>query len=431
MKTLLTQLADQAPTARVSPAALWRHGRRRRIRSRLAAVLVLFCVLAVPLAARPSLQVAEARGFPSRIDAPYLWQASWQSSPNGPAMAYFRAPLDVELLDDIMERWAVVGRDGSYRMLSPGGIHPVISPDGTRLAVEGRVLDLRTGVEHKFTDDPMAPLAWSRDSRLVLTSVRGSVDGSQRSGVYLFDTVSGTSRLLLGSSDPAGLPQAAFSPDGTKVAVSYSGQLKVLRIDDGSTMLGKGLPPGVGLADPAAWTPDGHSIALIAKQACYSGCERDALGVTVRWQLSYLNLSDPQLTIVEQPHPSRVGSPYAVTGWVGGDPVLAIYGGDDPDYSSSLARLKSDGTLETLAKVDTSWLQVPQDVIEQGRFGGAPRGPSPLSAQPWAYACLAVTLTMIGLPVLLIIRRSRTKARTIRGNANPHLPRQDWANDGS
>lgn len=160
-----------------------------------------------------------------------------------------------------------------------------------------KFVDLANGQTQRYADRRLMPLAWSRDGRYLAATDRlpGDVESTT---VFLYDTVTGSTREL--KQGPGPVLQAAFSPDGAKLALRSTGVLKVLNTSDGSVVIGRGMSPGTELAVPAPWTPDGAALALITKSACRlhaygagidgdrvdlrAECEPNTVGDTVRWR---------------------------------------------------------------------------------------------------------------------------------------------------
>lgn len=240
---------------------------------------------------------------PTRFaDYSYL-TGSVAASPPGRAIAVYQHGFGVELMD--FPQAVVAGADGAaYRRLdvaerrgaSQGDPGPMLlSPDGARVAV-GRwhstwpdvaVVDLATGDAdtHVVPGDGSAlPLAWSPDSTLLAYLVTdGPADpytGSAISGeLGLLDVTTGEARRVPADLDAR---EAAFSPDGTELAVhrivpddgTLSGQDAIPRMSGGGVEIldldgavQRRLPLGDGhyLDGPSSWSPDGAFLAVAAQ----------------------------------------------------------------------------------------------------------------------------------------------------------------------
>lgn len=240
---------------------------------------------------------------PARFaDYSYLTGSVSASAP-GRAIAVYQHGFGVELMD--FPQAVVAGADGgAYRRLdvaegrgaSQGDPGPMLlSPDGTRVAV-GRwhtsrpdvaVVDLTTGGTDELAvpgDGSALPLAWSPDSTLLAYVVTdGPADpytGSALSGeLGLLDVTTGEEQRLPADLDAR---EAAFSPDGTELAVhrietddgTLSGQDGIPRMGggtvdvvalDGTLRRTLPMPENDYLDGPNAWSPDGALLATAAQ----------------------------------------------------------------------------------------------------------------------------------------------------------------------
>src|SRR5690606_937454 len=147
VRALLRQLGEQMPPARLSKDP-WSAGRRQRRTARLRAALTVLTAAAVAIvgpsiwlgADGPAHQPATASdAVPRKVDTPWMWQATVQQAPPGRAALLLGGDglglRGIDLLDH-EGKVAVVGRDGSYRMLLYHGAEVVpgedvlLSPDG-------------------------------------------------------------------------------------------------------------------------------------------------------------------------------------------------------------------------------------------------------------------------------------------------------------
>ncbi len=291
-------------------------------------------------------------GFPDRVaDYSYL-TGTVSSSPPGRAIATYQHGYGVELMD--FPQALVLAADGDvYRRLNlaegrggpetQGDAGPSrLSPDGTRTAV-GRydtrspdlvVLELATGRKERYAvagGRSAVPLAWSPDSSLVAyLTTAGSINpysGSAITGeIGVLDTQTGTARLLPG---PAGARAAAFSPDGTELAIHRLGNGSVGSQDWFAQMAGGAidivnldgtpdrqipLPVDLYLNSHAAWSPDGALLAMGV-----SGIGKHGI--------VFLDASGADGP-VPAPLPRTVSGWHGILGWTGPRELLVL-GGDE------------------------------------------------------------------------------------------------------
>ncbi len=390
MKAQLETLAAAAPTARLSSAELWKHGRRRRrrIRSRvtaaIAALLGLAVVAGVPLA-RPPEPAAPGLTLPARLDPPPLWHKTWESDPNGPMLVGFR--LSDNLFDNFRDgvTEVFVGRDGSFRLFPHTG-PKVVSPDGRYLATWGAVLDLSTGASQPLGRDTDMPLAWSRDSGTLLVSA--NYGSGLPPHLELFTVATGQRRKLI---DGLGSHDGALSADGKHLAlVTYGSpaRLHVVSTQTGADLFTEDLGAETRLAGPAAFTPDSKSIALLSPAG-----------------LHYVAVTGPGTASAAFPAPRG-----QLVAWHGNDPVLTVY---RPDYA--LVRLRPDGSTDVLMRTTSGSLIIPRDVAEQATFGGPALEPG-FEPATWLAVPAAAYAVLVSLFILLGIttyRRSRRPRRPV------------------
>ena len=224
---------------------------------------------------------------------------SVSSSPPGPAVALWQHGYGVEFLD--FPQAVVLGAGGdSYRRVdvaeeragseTQGDPAPMLlSPDGTRVAVGDHdverpdvvVVDLTTGETTRHAlpaGRSVVPVAWSSDGEtlasLVSDEATNPYSGGRITGsIALLDLPDDSAEVLeLDGSATA----AAFSPDGSELAVEQSGGITVVDLQDGSR---RSLEVDGVLAGPAAWSPDGRLLAVTTVEPTSAPPGVDAPGV--------------------------------------------------------------------------------------------------------------------------------------------------------
>lgn len=365
---------------------------------------------------------------PTRVHQPWLWQATVEQRPTGPAALVFFTSR-TRFLEST---GVLIGRDGGYRLipLHVAEDHGLLSPDGRHyLRPSGELLALTTGEQRRVTDTGMRPLAWSPDGQRVL-STRSNDDGVISYGpdnqqlndpekpddLFVLDPYRGTEQVVAAGTFAAHAA-AAWSPGGDLVAVAGSPdvaamlaerqRLVVVDPTNGSPRWQVELGDRRMLAGPAAWQPDGRRIALLAFDGCAGlGCTVDQTAART-WRIEFLDAATGRA--VGQPLPVSA-STTQIVGWRGSDPVVkqAIEADDDEDRQAVLAALSPGGGREVLVTgpPGSTDLAVPGELLARAAFGGPDRRPSPFAAPLWFYLALAVpTLLAVALAVRRLRRR--------------------------
>ncbi|PZG22568.1 hypothetical protein C1I95_05205 [Micromonospora craterilacus] len=478
LRTALRELGERMPAARLASDP-WLVGRRQRRRAArrtgvAALVAVLVSVLGVAAALGGSgagtMPAAAGEGVPERISLPWMWQATVEQDPPGPASVLFGGGgLGLRGSDfvDHEGKIAVVGRGGDYRMLLYGGTESSagddvqLSPDG-RYVADGTlgppwltVTDLTDGSRRGFSgptkDSEGTPVAWSRDGASLLVLEygyeprRSDADG-QAARLTLLELATGATRTLL---DDLGdrwklrtASVAAFSPDGSRIAATAGDRLSLLD-RDGRTLWSRDLGPRRKLAGSGAFTADGSRIAVADLDGCLSGCDSAALAART-WTVTWLDAATGQDVAGPTLTPVR-GQALRALGWRLGTDLVAVRYEADPgngmregDYWNDtgywesgrvqLIALRPDGATEVLLDPpDEVWsLDVARDLLEAGAFGAPATEPRPFPARP-IILLVAVPLALpvvIVVGVLLLWRRHRRWLRMIR--STPPMTDPPW-----
>jgi hypothetical protein len=476
IRTLLTRAAEELPAAPV-PEDLWRKGRRLRRRGRLAAavaVLVVLLLVGVPwLMLRPGHTgpATEGAAVPAELYVPWTWQATVQQSPRGSASVLFSGDGGLRGTDliDHEGKVAVVGRDGSYRMLLYGGAETVageqvlLSPNGRYVAQEGgfetdravEVVDLRTGKTRGYSGVVPGgfgrPVAWSPDGRKLLILESPPVESTAWTtygepivpgSLVVIDLDTPTVTRLASVPDVSGLRTAslaAFSPDSKHVAVNANGKL-TLYDSHGATEWTTTLGPRRYLAGIGAFTDDGTRITVTTLHGCLDNCDDRKLGART-WSFGYVAAATGKPADGPSLAPVRAMAVRAL-GWRHGadlvvvahrpEPGVTSGGGDwnDTDYWSIgdarlLALPSGGGRAELLidAPDDVLAIDVARDLLEAGRFGGPSPRPEALPPRwdsvAWYAGCLLCVLLFVAFVGLLVWVASPRRRTTPPGHGTP------------
>lgn len=259
--------------------------------SRRLPALVGFLVLLVGLAVVLAVAALPGRrGVPATTSVPRELPgyshltADVVGHPLGRAVALYRQGFGVEFADT--PQALALGSDGRtvrrvdlavQRGRGDGGGDPgpvSLSPDGTRIAIGDRetsgrtdlaLVDVRTGATRTLVLPASAgsvPVGWSRDGRELVyvgASVTSSFDRVALGPLFVLDVGTGTSDLV--AED---VSVAAFSPDGTRIAVQGAGGSPVRVLDRSGAVLEQlDVPAGAALAGGDAWSPGSSLLAVV------------------------------------------------------------------------------------------------------------------------------------------------------------------------
>ncbi|RKN50901.1 TolB family protein [Micromonospora endolithica] len=404
---------------------------RSRIRAAATAVVVVALVavaVQAPIWWAARRDPTPAAAVPSRVHNPWLWQATVGQHPVGPASVLFFTGRTRYL----ESTGVVVGRDGGYRLLpiQVGEGHGPLSPDGRWYLRPGTggLIDLRTGDERRAHRPGLRPLTWFPDGRQVVATQANDdavltygPDGAQLNDpskpddLLAVDPWTGAERVL-----PVGTfashAAASWSPDGSLLAVAgpvnpgeEAAERHRLVVTDpsGGVRWQVDLDERRTLAGPAAWSPDGRRLALLAYDGC-TVCPDAAELIRRAWRVEYLDAATGRPTGDAVP---VTGSAMELVGWRGADPVVKRHSPDAHHERRHTALVALTGAGEQIlldSPAGVSDLVVPRDLVARAAYGGPVPRPSPFAAPPWLLVLLALPV------VLLAVARWRRLARRRR-----------------
>lgn len=311
-------------------------------------------------------------------------------APPGRALALYQHGFGVEFMDfpqgivlaaddDVYRRVdAAENRAGRESQGDPGPM--LLSPDGTSVALgehnttspDIEFVDLETGqVTSQEVPDARSvlPVAWSQDGNRV-----SYLATNKPTNPYSFSPIRGALvelDLSSGSVEPVpGGKQAsaaAYSPDGTRIAIQHGGDAG-LQIVDLSTGDIRAVQEEGTLAGPNAWSPDGRLLTV---------ARADEI-----WAVDVASTSPAEPTQVPFPESSVP----EVVGWTG-DRDVVIFGRTEENRSIVDAVSVDTGESRELTRIDgvsnygVNRFQLASDLISDlpvREAGNADRGPMSL-----------------------------------------------------
>lgn len=473
LRDMLTEATETVPPVTLA-ADTWRRGRRARRRARALGTAAVVAVVALLTVAIPPVVRVVATGpadggasVPADLDIPWMWQATVQQDPPGPAAVLFGGDASFGLqgtdIFDSEGKLAVVGRDGDYRMLLYAGFNGItagedaqLSPDGTRVAHNfviasdipenggGLVItDLTTGRSTVYPTPTPAdgsvcctPVTWAPDGRSLLARQISDAGGTA-TRLVLFDLDNGNIKPIneYGRADHIRTASAgAVAPDGQSFVVTEGAKVRL--VDRTSkTLWTADLGPRRYLAGVGAFTPDGTRIATVTLDGCLDTCDTAALAAR-RWTFGYLDARTGK-EVAGPALPPVTGLSVRALGWGQGTELVALryapevgahktagdqYWNDtgwDQTGHVTLVGLRPDGATRTLLDPPDGVLDmdIPRDLLEAGRFGGPSSRPSIFPARDiiWYAAvplgCLLLTVGTVAWLTVRAVRRSRRGRR--------------------
>jgi hypothetical protein len=381
---------------------------------------------------------------PSQLAGYSYLMANVSDSPPGPAVALYQHGFGVEFMDfpqavalgaggDVYRRVdAAEDRAGAETQGDPAPM--LLSPDGTKVAVGDHdttdpdvvVVDLETGrttVHPLPSGRSVLPVAWSRDgttlAHLLSPEPTNPYTGERISGaVGVLDLDDDTTDVLPGDDATA----AAFSPDGTQLAVEHAGayftagaRLSVVDLASGDE---RRLSTDGVLAGPASWSPDGRLLATTTLAP--SGAP---LGVADPGSPTGLSFVDASGQDADVPAPVELplSGPGRVLGWTDAGAVLTLLDVETADAccgpeAYSLSAVPLDGS-QPRALMRVSGLQS----YGVGRFQLASAtvgdlqvvSPARVDHGDWPWAARIVLALLAGFAAWLVARVVRRIARAL------------------
>jgi len=345
-------------------------------------------------------------------------------------------PNQVIVLAADADRYRYVEEAETYSVFLHHERSPVLlSGDGTRVAVGSgsravsdiTAVDLRTGEVARFpvdADSTVTLLAWSPDGRWLAYGIRpfqamppfyGESLRARGGRLMVLDVTSGQAHPITGPAIPESVAQAAFSPDGSLLAVQAGGPgesehqpappgSEVRMVRGGSEWAHPSVidtvavPPFYELAGQSAFSPDGSRLALTA----VSG--RPESGA---W-LHTVERSDEGW--VAGPGPASGMRDDYFLGWQSSERIVVrsgqeILGVDIGGGSRQLLSRISASTQGVVYNVQLAYTLLPG--LEVRAVGEVDRGPWP----PWLRAAVTgvVLILLAAATVAVLVRRAHRR----------------------
>ena len=371
LRLAMRDTAEAVPAYSTFPGVVHRLRRRRR-RQWLGAgvgVLVLLGGLALPALPMAGGATPAAPGLvvslPDRLGTPLWGGLSVEDSPAGAASVVFGARN--WWFDSSVGDLAVVGaRTDTYRTVSTGGDRAgeqaILSPDGTRLASVGTVVDMLTGKSRGLPRPNgvvVTPAAWSPDGHDLAaiayrTALQTQPDGADwptptQAVLYVINTASGAQQRIADLRTPYVYDgfTVAFAPDGAHLAYQ-SGDTVTVATVSGSTVSQFTVPDGTRLAGKGAWTSDGRGLTLVVQRRC---CAPDPY--PSRWQLQIVDTGTG--VPLDRPQPPEVTGLVALRllGWSPTGAAVAAAYYPEPDVTVTAFNVGAPAMLTDYAPVRT------------------------------------------------------------------------------
>lgn len=460
LRETLVELGGAMPPARLTPD-VWRRGRRARRRSRWLRAGAAAAVVALVVALAPWSQPPKPESIgdgdsavPRTVGVPYMWQATAQMDAPGPASVVFGGDtIGLRGTDwfDSEGKLAVVGRDsGKTRTLLYGGVDDItagedvlLSPDGRRVASPHLdysdagpglvVTDLSTGKSRRYRggineggdgEGCCAPVAWAPDGRSLIAVAYGKVTfddtglGRNEERLVLLDL--DTDRVtplaeLRSGNGVRHASRAAWLPDGRRFLVSLGATLRMMD-RSGAIIWSVDLGPRRHLGGIGAVDRSGTRIAVVDLDGCLDVCDTKQLSAR-SWTIRFLDV-DSGLPVTATPEPTVAGMAVRVLGWTDDGELVVLRhtpergarkekgsDWDDTDWYTTghvtLLGVRPDGATRTLLDPPDGVLtiDVPDDLLRAGRFGGPPSVAEPFPARP----IILVVIVPVLIPLLVIL----------------------------